>query len=163
MNASESKIVNLINDKLFTMVSSGKLSYEILSEIQLYVYWAFEMHKKKLADGPGENGLREQDNFYVDRILSGDELSVVLKKFLHLTTANPGRLHIERSNFVKGRVWKIPCKKSEKEIVRRVMRGQEKIESILLDTINIIDTYEQTLTEDELEKFLNEHGEDDES
>src|SRR3990167_1170909 len=130
MTVSELKIVSLIGDRLFTMVSSGKLSYETFYEIELYLCWAFEIHKKKLAGGPGENLEREQNNYYNNAVLSGDELSPALKRFFALTILNPAKLQVDKNAFIKSRVWKIPAKKSEKEIIRRVMRNLEKIESI---------------------------------
>jgi len=157
MNVNDYREVNLFNDKLVGMMAAGKISYEVYCEIQLYRFWASQMKNKRLADPPPDefNEDRERNNFYSESTLLGDTLSFQLKRFLNLVIGNPARLQLERYDWIKNRIWKLPSKKFEKEIIRRIMRNQGKIELLMTDTVSLINSFDECLDQNEVESLLN--------
>lgn len=160
MNVSNSKVVNLFSDKLVQMASQNKITYESMNEIMTYLFWSFEMAGKKLPISPGiMNEDRERNNYVFSSILIGDECSLSLKRFLNLVIANPSRLQLGRIEFIKNKIHRFSAKETEHFLIKRLMKNQDVIESKLMETLSLIDGFEECLNQDDLEKLLNQTSE----
>jgi glutaredoxin 2 len=162
MNVSNSKVINLFSDRLVQMASQNKITYESMTEIMTYLFWSFEMAGKKLPNSPGvvyEN--REANNYKTFSILAGDECSLHLKYFLNVVIGNSSRLQLGRSEFIKNKIHRFSAKEAERLLIKRLMKNQDDLESKLMDTLSLIDGYEECLTQDDLEKLLNQTSEID--